>query len=168
MKKNLLFILIIPFFLISCKKNAPVAPVNTLSASIDGVEESFNTNVFAQNGSGVSLNSALIILGDNGSASGSDILSITVNTNSTITARTYSNAPTSTDGFISIVYNNGPVSLVNPNTYTSDVNGVHLTTVKIISISNANIQGTFSAQLVSVDGKTIKSFTNGKFNINLN
>jgi hypothetical protein len=51
--------------------------------------------------------------------------------------------------------------------YASDVNGAYLTTVKIISISSTNVQGTFTAQLVYTDGKTIKTVTNGKFNINL-
>jgi hypothetical protein len=167
MKKILLFTAFISLFLVSCKKNSSVAPVNTLSATINGVDESFNTNVFAQNGSGVTLNSSLEIRGFNGSANSYDALSITLNTNNTITTGTYSNAPNVNDGFISIVYNNGPVSFVNPNTYTSDVNGAYLTTVKIVSISSTNVQGTFTAQLVYPDGKTIKTVTNGKFNINL-
>jgi len=145
-----------------------VAPANTLSATVNGSAESFNTNLFGQNGSGVVLNSDLAILGSNGSASGSDVLSITLTTNSTITARTYTNAPNGNGDFASIVYNNGTFSLANPNTYTSDINGNYLTTITIVSISSTNIQGTFNAQLLYTDGKTVKSFTNGKFNVKLN
>src|SRR5437879_5534980 len=159
MKKTLLFTIFIFIFLTSCKKNSPVAPVNTLSATIDGVDESFNTNVFAQNGTGVMLNSDLLVMGTNGSATGSDVLSITIDINKTIAAGTYTNAPTSTDGFISILYNQGALNLMNPAMYKSDVNGAYLTSVKIVSISNTNVQGTFTAKLVYADGKTIKSVT---------
>src|ERR1700724_3058577 len=109
MNKILLFTAFIFLFLVSCKKSSSVAPVNTLSATINGVDESFNTNVFAQNGTGVILNSDLSVSGSNGSANGSDMLSITLNTNSTITTGTYSNAPNSNVGFVSIVYDKGPI-----------------------------------------------------------
>jgi len=168
MKKTLLLALFIIVSISACKKSASVAPANTLSATFNGVTESFNTNLFGQNGSGVTLNSSLSILGANGSASGSDVLSITLTTNNTITTGTYTNAPNSNDGFVSIVYNVGPFSLVNPNTYTSDVNGNYLTTVKITSINSTNIQGTFTAQLLYTDGKTVKTVTDGKFNVKLN
>jgi hypothetical protein len=167
MKKTLLFTICTFLFLASCKKSSSVAPTNTLSATIGGTEESFNTNIFAQNGEGVALNSALTVFGYNGSGTGADELIITMNTNKAITTGTYSNAPSSTDGFISIFYSKGPVNALSPNQYTSDVNGAYLTTVKITSISGTNVQGTFNAQLLYTDGKTVKSVTNGKFNVNL-
>ncbi len=100
MKKTLLFIVFIIVSLASCKKSSSVAPANTLSASFNGTPESFNTNLFGQNGSGVTLNSSLSILGTNGSASGADLLTITLTTNNTITTGTYTNAPNSNDGFV--------------------------------------------------------------------
>jgi hypothetical protein len=168
MKKTLLLVFFIAISFTSCKKSSQVAPANTLSATFDGTNESFNTNLFGQNGSGVTLNSSLSILGANGSASGSDVLSITLTTNNTITTGTYTNAPNSNDGFVSILYTVGPFSLTNPDEYTSDVNGNYLTTVKITSISSTNIQGTFTAQLLYSDGKTVKNVTDGKFNVKLN
>jgi len=48
------------------------------------------------------------------------------------------------------------------------VNGNYLTTVKITSINSTNIQGTFTAQLLYTDGKTVKTVTDGKFNVKLN
>jgi hypothetical protein len=168
MKKTLLFTVFVIVSLASCKKSSSVAPANTLSASFNGTPESFNTNLFGQNGSGVTLNSSLSILGTNGSASGADLLTITLTTNNTITTGTYTNAPNSNDGFVSILYQVGPLNLLNPDQYTSDVNGNYLTTVKITSISSTNIQGTFNAQLVYSDGKTIKTVTNGVFNVHLN
>jgi len=166
MKKPLLFIIVLFLFLASCKKNASVGPVNTLSATINGVDESFNTNLYAQNGTGVTTNSDLAVFGTTGTASNAEVLSITVNTNATIATGTYTNSASSNSGFISILYSKGPVNLFTPNEYVSDVNGTYLTTVKVTSISNTNVQGTFSAQLLYTDGKTKMMVTNGKFNVN--
>ena len=164
MRKIILFTALAAISLASCKKSN-VAPSNTFSATIDGTTESFNTNVSAQNGTGTALNSDLSVFGYNGSASGADVLTITLNTNSKITTGTYSNAASSNNGFVSILYQKGPQSLASPNVYASHVNGNYLTTVKITSISNTDVQGTFSAQLVYTDGKTIKTVTDGKFNV---
>ena len=168
MKKILLIIVFLFAFLASCKKSSLVAPVNTFSATIDGVDESFNTNIFAQNGTSTVLNSDLEVLGANGAASSADVLTINLDTNNTLTTGTYTNAPNNGGNLVSIVYTKGQFSLANPNTYKSDINGTYLTTVKITSINASNVQGTFTAQLVYTDGKTLKSITNGKFNVNLN
>lgn len=168
MKKVLLLTLCIIVTLTSCKKSASVAPVNTLSASFNGTTESFNTNLFAQNGAGITLNSSLSILGANGSSSSADILTIDLITNNNITTGTYTNAPNGTNGSVSIVYQIGSFTLVNPNEYITDANGNYNTTVKITSINGKNVQGTFTAQLLYTDGKTVKTVTNGVFNVNLN
>jgi hypothetical protein len=167
--KALLFTAFLFLFITSCKKNSSVAPVNTLSATINGVSESFNINLLAQNSIGSTLHSDLSVFGSNGkSVDSSDALSITVDNNSAITVGTYTNTSNSNEGFVRITYYKSPASFIDPNTYTSDVNGTYLTTIKITSISSTNVQGTFSAQLVYFDGKTINQVTNGKFNVNLN
>lgn len=167
MKKSLLFAIYILIVLASCKKNSSDAPANTISATIDGVTESFNTNAVAQIGTGVRLNSNLSITGTNGSATGSDGMSITINSNNTIAKGNYTNSGNNNSGFTSILYSKGPFSFINPIIYVTDVNGTYPSTVTITSISSTNIQGTFSGNLVFRDGKTIKSVTDGKFNVNI-
>jgi len=169
MKKTLLFVIAILSFCVSCKKNSSDpsnTPVNTITATVDGVTESFNTTVYARIGTGIRINSALIISGSNGAASGADLISLTLDTNNTIANGDYTN--NGSNGVTSIVYSKGVFTLANPNYYATDVNGIYPSTIKITSVSNTNVQGTFSGKLVFPDGKTTKSVTDGKFNVNIN
>jgi hypothetical protein len=166
MKKPLLITICILLAFSSCKKSSDV-PANTISATIDGVDESFNTNQSARLGSSIDLNSNLLISGSSASGTGADGIGITIESNSTIVKGSYNNAGTNNSGFTSILYSKGPSLLIDPNIYTTDVNGNYPTTITITSMSNTNIQGTFSGQLLFKDGKTVKSVTNGKFNLDI-
>jgi hypothetical protein len=168
MKKTLICVIAILSFCASCKKSSSDpsnTPANTITATVDGVSENFNTSVYAKIGTGIRINSALIISGSNSSASGSDLISLTLNTNNTIDKGDYTN--NGSNGVTSIVYSKGVSTLANPNFYATDVNGVYLSTITITSISNTNVQGTFSGKLVFPDGKTTKMVTDGKFNVNV-
>lgn len=163
MKKTLL-IAVCLLVLLACKKNS-VAPKNTISATIDGVTETFNTNVAAQLGTSIQLNSHLIISGTNGSAAGSDGIGIEINSNGTIVKGNYVNNGAA--GYMGITYSKGPFSLSNPTVYSTDVNSVYPSNITITSISNTNVQGTFTGKLLFTDGKTVKTVTDGKFNIDI-
>jgi len=167
MKKPLFITICLLLAFTSCKKNSSDAPANTISATIDGVVESFNTGGGAQLGTAVQLNSNLVITGANGVAAGSDVMSITISSNTSIAEGVYTNSGANNAGFTSILYSKGPFSLTNPNIYATDVNGTHLTTVTITSLSSTNIKGTFSGQLLLNGGSTVKAVTNGKFNLSI-
>lgn len=164
MRKHFLIAICVLATLASCKKTSPIAPSNTISTTIDGVNESFNANIVARLGTGVQQNSDLLITATNGTAKDADGISITINSNSSIAKAVYVN--TSSTSFPSLLYSKGSFSLTNPNYYTTDVHGNNLTTIVITSLTSTNIQGTFSGKLVLANGSTIKSVTDGKFNVN--
>lgn len=164
MKKTLLIAVCILVSLASCKKSS-VAPKNTITATIDGVTETFNVNAFAQLGTSIDLNSHLLVNGSNSSATGSDGMTIDINANTTIAKGTYINNGAA--GFMAITYSKGPLSLSSPNIYATDLNSVYPSNITITSVSNTNVQGTFSGQLLFTDGKTVKTVTEGKFNVDI-
>src|SRR5579864_1383446 len=122
MKKPLLITICIFLAFASCKKNASEVPVGTISATIDGVDESFNTNTDAEIGTAIELNSNLTISGSSGTGSTADGMAISIGSNNTLVKGTYTNAGTANSGFTSLLYYKGPFDLSDPNAYTSDVN----------------------------------------------
>jgi hypothetical protein len=167
MKKLLLFTICVTLAFSSCKKSSSDIPANTISATVDGVDESFNTSPIAELGTAISLNSNLLISGSNGSGTSSDSMGITIESNNTIVKGSYTNASTNNSSYVSVLYNKAPFSLSNPNIYSTDINGTYPTTVTITSMSSTNIQGTFSGKLLFKDGTTVKNVTNGKFNLTI-
>ncbi len=165
MKKLLFYSVCLLVMLASCKKNKSVAPSNTITATVGGTTETFNKIILAQLSNGLELGSSLIISAASSGDENADGMSIVLNLNNSITNQAYTN--TGNFGEVSVTYVKGPTSFVNPNAYSTDPNGTYLTTVTITSLSNTNVQGTFSGQLLFSDGKTVKSVTNGKFNVNL-
>jgi hypothetical protein len=161
MKKTLLVISCLLLLFTSCKKNKDAAPENTISANINGVDESFNTNAYAQLGNGVKSNSSLSIYGADGSAAGSNILTITLALNQTISTESYTSGSSST-GNVAVQYSIGSFSLANPNIYKTDVSS-NGTTVVITKLTSSNIQGTFSGKIFK--GSDSKTVVNGKFNL---
>ena len=166
MKKPLLIAICILLAFTSCKKSSDV-PANTISATVDGVDESFNTNTNAQLGTAIALNSVLNIAGSSASGTGADIIGMTIESNGTIVKGSYSNSAVNNSTFTSMLYTKGPFLLSDPNIYSSGVNGNYPTTITITSMINTNIQGTFSGKLLFKDGTTVKSVTNGKFNLDI-
>jgi hypothetical protein len=161
-KKSLILIACIFIALASCKKNANVTPANTISATINGVNENFNINTFAQLGSNFKVNSNLYIFGNNGSAVGADQLIISLITNQTLAPGSLTSGSNAV-GLVSITYQDGAFSINNP-AYITDLSG-NQTTVIITSLTNNSVQGTFSGVLTT--GNTTKTVTNGKFNLAL-
>jgi hypothetical protein len=166
MKNGVLFTFVLLLFYSSCKKSDPVAPVNTLSATVDGVAENFSSGQTTYLSNGLSPDADLSIFGSDGTGATSGNLAITMEANNTIATGTYTNADVNNAGYISITYSIGPAT-TNFDFYTSDPTAKYPTTITITSITNGNVQGTFSGQLPLYNGTTIKTITNGKFNLNV-
>jgi len=163
MKSFLTFFSCILLLCTACKKNNDTTPTNTISAQIDGVTESFNTNPTAGLGTSVALNSSLIFFGGNGAGANDDIINVKINASQTITTSSYTSGSDAV-GYVSISYKHGPSSILNPNTYVSDPTSQQ-NTVVIKKLTSTNIQGAFSGKLFYKGAS--KTVTNGKFNINL-
>jgi len=166
MKKVLASLVCISFFFLSCKKSASSVSSNgSLSATINGVNQSFNNILLAKN-TAMSGQYSLYFSGTNGTSATADELSITVDAYQAITPGTYtlggsSLGTTLPDIGYDQAYAQGGVA----NLYTSDITGTYTTTVTITAISSTSVQGTFSGTVVSSSGNTTKTITNGKFNI---
>ncbi len=166
MKKGVLLTIALLLIYSSCKKSDPVAPANTLSATVDGVAENFSIGQTTYLSNGLAPDADLSIFGSEGSGANSLNLAITIEANNTIATGTYTNADVNNAGFISITYSIGPAT-TNFDFYTSDPTAKYPTTITITSISNGNVQGTFSGQLPLYNGTAIKTITDGKFNLNV-
>lgn len=173
--KHFLFFLICWLFaLSSCKKTGQgkvdVTPLNTLSATINGVNVNFNAALSAHISSEPGAYPNVIsIYGTTGTGNNANIV-ITVSSMKTITSGTYiSSDNPGTIAFSDIFYEipDGTSQVIEP--YIADSSGFYPTTVTITSISSMNVQGTFNGTLVySLGGGTNQSIINGKFNVRIN
>lgn len=143
----------------SCKKDGIVAQPDSLTATIDGVNRSFNTGLMASlNNTSTGPGYELVILD-----TGKSYLGIALNTDKPITTGTYTYGPNGTNGVVTMSYSPSP-----NNHFVSDVFKNHVTSINITSISSSRIQGTFSAELVrDTDLIEVKTIADGKFNIKL-
>jgi hypothetical protein len=169
MKSLLLLPICTLFFLVSCKKSTPITPQSSISATVDGINKTFNINTEAALTNIEGTGNVLVISGKATSETDSDIIGLEVNSASAITKGSY---PVTTgiaagfDAATSISYIQGyetfwpAVSAVSPNSIT------------ITYISSTNVQGTFN---VALSGGTLstspiitnKTITNGKFNVSI-
>ncbi|MGZ3750577.1 MAG: hypothetical protein ACXVB0_11615 [Mucilaginibacter sp.] len=177
MKKILILLVFILFIFASCKKKNDVIPVNTITATIDGVNVNFNVNVLGRLVStpqGAALSKTIVVQGSNAAqAPGKGIaVSLTSLDQNAIAKGTYTLASSknNTPVWIQVIYENyDPFSDGPDQPYFSDSSGIQPTTITITSISSTNVQGTFSGTLVYSQGGTdTKTVTNGKFNVNIN
>ncbi|MBS1530165.1 MAG: hypothetical protein JSU01_07655 [Bacteroidetes bacterium] len=170
MKRFLLPAICLLLVFTSCKKKNDVTPVNTLTATVDGINMNFNSNMTARidgNFTGTG-NIDLVVEGFATNGSTNNMLGIsfiTANLNS-ITAGTYTaaNANNTPPIWAAITYNdNSSASTHNYLTYTTVP-----FTITITSISKTNIQGTFSGVVADLNNSSnTKTITNGKFNVNI-
>lgn len=175
MKKLLLFYAFAALTLYSCNKSAAVkphvdgTPGDTITATIDGTDETFNTNDSA-GFHNTSTFYSLPIEGLHDASATTDGISIDEFSPTAITTGTYVlDATHHTAPFYPlIVYaTNGGKSLTD--VYVVDYTGTHSATVTITSLTSTHVTGTFSATLVVAAGSSsaTKTVTNGKFSVEL-
>ena len=152
----------------SCKKSdkkSNSSGTNTITADVGGSTVNFNIGVTGLLSTGQG-SYVLFISGATGTGSNEQSMQIGIDSQKPIAAGTYTlSSSTSPDAtaFPQLTYGIGATS---PTAFMTD--GTNVTTVTITSISNTNVQGTFSGVLTSaLDGTTTKSITNGKFNVAL-
>jgi hypothetical protein len=166
--KNVLFLCLstcVIFF--SCSKSGTSSPsggTNTISATVDGVNENFNNIVLAKiidQGGG---RYSLVLGGTTGTTASADVMTITVDGDRQIAAGAFSLTLSPTNHYWpALGYTKG-----GTNNYMSDVTGTLPTNVTITSITSTNVQGSFSGGVVLYNGTgaATKNVTNGKFNVN--
>ncbi|HTD99441.1 MAG TPA: hypothetical protein VK668_09135 [Mucilaginibacter sp.] len=161
MKKSIL--LFLPLFallvLFSCKKSSKssINTVGTITATIDGNQQTFNVGATAQLQNNGGSNS-LSIIGVQGSGNSNSLIMLVTN-NGPITTGTYTGADSKAN--LSYTTTN---SLIYQND-DSDVNSN--ATIVISSITSTNVQGTFSGKLVLItgNGAATATITSGTFNL---
>jgi hypothetical protein len=154
--------------LFSCKKSASSGNGSgTISATVNGVNETFNTEALA-----VQLNTAgtyfIEITGSQGTVGSSDQLTFSIGGTQAIIPGTYqiSTSNTSRDAtYLTFTqYASG-----SGNEYITDPpNATYPFTVIITSVSSTNIQGTFSGVGGNINGgPNTETLSNGKFNVSI-
>jgi hypothetical protein len=160
--QSLLFALVL---LASCKKssNASTPAGSTITATVDGTPMTFN-NVLVAKDTAFSGAYVLTFSGATSLTASSPELSLTVDGPTAITTGTYSLGPAvNTTNIPAISYTQGS-SLI----YLTDVTRTYSSSIEITSLSQTNVQGTFTGTLTLATGSgaTTKAITDGKFNVN--
>jgi hypothetical protein len=167
MKKLLLFSAFIVFVFYSCGKTG-ANPVVAMSATIDGVNENFDTSDSASFHNTATYYSASIS-SKNGALATSDKMELFIANPTAITVGTYTLTTNYNPPFgpLIIYKTNGGSNFADD--YVIDYTGNHPATITITSISKTNIQGTFSGVLVVAAGTSgaTKTITNGVFNVDV-
>ncbi len=163
--KPLLVAVCIVLALASCQKSATNKSVNTISATIDGMNESFGASVATQMSNAAQASYSVSIAASTGTGTNADALSIFVSSNNKIVTGTYTNIPDSSGNFLQIVYLKGAIG--TPVTYNTDYAGTKPSSLTITAISSTSVQGTFSGQLILTNGDSAKTVTDGKFNLKI-
>ena len=166
---------LLPFFCLllffsSCKKKADgfVTP-NTISAVLNGQDIFFNNYAVAgikAEGSGI-LSYVLSISGTSGTGASRATINLAVLSYTPIVSGVYVASDNGKELTTSqIIYEQAVPGSQLTDPFITDNNGHYPTTITITSISSTNVQGTFSGTLIdSQDGPSLKSFTNGTFNV---
>ncbi|MHB8208858.1 hypothetical protein [Mucilaginibacter sp.] len=169
MRKLLFFASYVMLAFCSCKKD-PVKlnpSSNSVSATIDGVNEAFNTTINA--GFIDTPYHEIGIYAINGTGVTQDDLSVSVISDTNIVKGTYTvltNEVVNSNTSPLLIYYSNKTS-PNETDYETDFTGVNQLTVTLNLISKTNVQGTFSGVLVDMLNGKVKSITNGKFNVNI-
>jgi len=160
MKKILILTASIIIVISSCKKKDQ-APEDTISVTIDGVNENFTKIIYAGIGSTTTASkSHLLITGIN--PNNNDLIDLEIDASSKIVKGNYSN-----DVNLPVLVNYGVGNPSKAITEEYQTNGtkINSTAIAITSLSDTKIEGTFSAILDGGSGKPLKTATSGKFNI---
>ncbi|HWD86660.1 MAG TPA: hypothetical protein VG367_00940 [Mucilaginibacter sp.] len=165
MKRFLLPAICLLLIVASCKKKNEVVPVNSISATINGVKMIFSTDVhatYSDSGKSVAL------YGFDGPSPNGKIMQIGLSLNKPITTGTYASGVASPSAPASPTMIYGAVNYINTpesgSTFITDASGMHASIATITSISSTNMQGTFSGTLISLNQSA--TITDGKFNVN--
>jgi len=145
----------------ACKKNSTKTNVTgTFTATIGGKTQTFNVGAQAN----LQHNGDFYTLGLIGvqSASASNSMIISITSSSPITAKTYSDSDSDSPAQMSYTMASGAV-------YQDDGADGTSGTVTIKSITNSNVQGTFSGTLMLITGTgaATQTVTNGTFNLDI-
>jgi hypothetical protein len=171
MKKLLLFSALIAIVSASCVSKAKVDPIkppfaDTISATVDGVNENFNSLDTTRYNSA----NSLYLSGANADNADKMIL-ILGSTGSSIDTGTYNSVYGGSKG-LEILYGVGPGYTPDNLYYTYDITGGASfdATLKVTSVTSTNIKGTFSGKVVLESSvltanPVTQSITNGKFNL---
>ena len=167
MKKLFILPVFALFVFASCKKSSssPSSGTGSISATIDGKAETFNTDALAINSSSNGVYE-IAIAGYQGAVGTSDQMGLAIAGTSAITAGSTYTFGTAAPDELSIGYlqSSGTIE------YADDINSnTNVATVTKTSLTSTNIQGTFSGMLMLYSGTssaTTKTVTNGKFNVN--
>jgi hypothetical protein len=170
MKKALILSAFILFIFTSCKKKTDVIPLNTITATVNGIALTFNANVTGGKGSAEGI-TTIHVTGYTTTDNTAAVIGISISSTDANALQTGTYTFTSTNVHPTVypylVYNT-PNDNTSQQPFNTDPTGIQPTTITITSISSTNVQGTFSGILVhpTVDG-TSRTATNGKFNVNI-
>jgi hypothetical protein len=164
MKKLLFYSFCVLAIFNSCKKNSSSTGSGSISAMVNGNTKTFNTDAVAtlSNAGGIY---SLLVKGIGYSSGDTSSISILVGKSNPITTGVYT--PVGTAGVpVSVTYSPG-----YDREYSNDTARYsYQPEVTITSISNSNVQGTFSGNLILYSGKTLvmsQSIGSGSFNVNI-
>jgi hypothetical protein len=165
MNRLLLPAIYLALILSSCKKKNDIVPINTISATINGVQIDFHTAVnaiYSDSSKKISL------FGFAGLGSKSPIININISANNLITVGTYESGIGSAFALANpnIIYSDTGAGEDPAYIFVTDASGSHPSIVNITSISSFNVQGTFRG-VVARQGNQFATITNGKFNVNI-
>jgi len=167
MRKIFIVPLVLLLAITSCKKdNTTTSVTATITADIDGVTTTFNTDAIAIK-TNLSGTYAIAIAGYQGTALTSSQISIGIGGTDAVTTGAYDDVPSAAPDEVSLVYTQQPGSGV----YGAIGSGSDTAKVTITSISSTQIQGTFSGGVVLTSGSTSPSshiITNGRFTVTFN
>jgi len=165
MKKLIFFAVCVVFVLFACNKSG-VKPQINVSATIDGVDENFNTTDSLRYSNTPTVYSASISA-TNGTSATADKMELMVNNPTQITTGTYTLTKPWNPPFEPLIIYSTDGGSNYANDYVVDYTGNHPAEITITSVSNTSIQGTFSGVLVVAAGTSgaTKTITNGKFNL---
>lgn len=166
MKITLSITALILLFLTSCKKTSGNIPttVNTISATVDGVNETFNVKLTASQ-SNIGGTNVLLITGLETSEANSAAINIEIDTTAAITEGTYpvkTGIPNGFNSGTSVSYVKG-YEILYPS-----LNIASPSSITISHIDNVSVKGTFNATLSgSAPGlsPTTQTITDGKFDV---
>jgi hypothetical protein len=167
MRRLLLFSVLITIVLASCSKTnkSTIAPEAAISATIDGVNMTFNSKDSVR-----TVGSTVIYLAGSNDTTSNKIMIYIINPSKVDTGTYSSNAPDSRD--LEILYGVGPGNTPDNVFYTYDIaDGASFdATLKVTSVTSTNIKGTFSGKVVLESSvltanPVTKTITNGKFNL---
>ncbi|MBS1531397.1 MAG: hypothetical protein JSU01_13910 [Bacteroidetes bacterium] len=167
MKKLFLIAACFSVVLYACNKSG-AKPYAAVSATIDGVDENFNTADSLGYKNTATVYSATVTAASNASST-ADKLELYIANPSQLAPGTYALTTTWNPPYGPLIVYKLNGSTNSSDAYVVDYTGEHPAQITITAISNSNIQGTFSGVLVNAaNNGTTKTITNGKFDVGAN